>query len=160
MIFLEIGQRAEGGDFCAVFADQPKQDIQIVTTFLHDNRTAQLIVSPVAPDKRMGHVEISDILGVLHRNNTAKIAGIQNFFQFSEETCITQNMADCDAAAQCVCFFFDFDAFPGIGGDGLFEQNILSAIQCRHHMGIVIPIHGGNDRSICNFSKSKERFVI
>ena len=71
-------------------------------------------------------------------------------------------MTDSDFPAQSVCLCFNFHAFPGIRGDGLFQQNVITAVQCLHHMAVMIPVHGGDDGGIgelTQLQQFKERGV-
>ena len=97
---------------------------------------------------------------MLDGNNLAQVAGIDDLLDGAEEVGIAQYMSDCHGKAQRIGFFFDFDAFLRIRGDGFLKKNMISAIQRLHHMPIVVTVHGGNDGCVCNLTQIQQIFSV
>ena len=127
-----------------------------MAAFLQDNGAGQLIVAPVAPDKGVGHVEIANVFGVLDGHHLAQLPGVQNLLDLHEEVGVPQHMADGDLPAQGICLFLNGDALPGIGRDGLLQENVVAAVQGLHHVAEVIPVHSGDDGGIGDLPQGEQ----
>ena len=101
-------------------------------------------------------MEITDVLRVLDGHDLAQLAGIQDFSELAEEIGVAQHMADGDLLAQGIGLLLNLDAFLGIGGDGLLQQDVIAAVQSLHDVTVVIPVHGGDDGCIRDLTQGKE----
>ena len=63
-----------------MLADEPQQNIQIMAALLHDDGAGEPVIAPVTPDKRMGHMKITDIFRMLYSHNPADLTGINDAF--------------------------------------------------------------------------------
>ena len=56
-----------------------------MAAFLHDDGTAELIISPVTPDEGVGHMEVADVFGMLYRDDATQFTGIDDLLQVLRE---------------------------------------------------------------------------
>ena len=131
-----------------------------MAAFLQDDRGGKPVISPVAPDEGMGHMEIADILRMFDGNDLAKLTAVDDLLQLAPKVCVPQNMTDGDLFAQGIGFFLDGQTFPGVRGDGLLQQDIVAAAKRLHYMAVMIPVHGCDDGGIGDLSQSEKLIRI
>ena len=85
----------------------------------------------VAKLSNINDVEIADVFIVLHRDDPANGAGVQLFFDFTEERGIPQHVAHHHAQVLFPRLFLDGQRFFRNGRDGLFQKQMIYIYMCR-----------------------------
>ena len=150
-------QRAAGGNALCLRAHQPVQQIHVVAGLLHDAGTGQLRPAPVAAHKAVRKMEIPDIFVQPDRHKAADAPGIENLLDSGEKRRVAQDVADYHMQLSLLGKAQDVHAFSGVGGNGLFQKNMVAQLQRLHHLRVMIPVHRSDNCRVRNFSLGPQR---
>ena len=103
------------------------------------------LVSPVAPHKRVGHVPIRDIFGVLDRHHFPDSSFPYQPVDLEEMRSIAQHMGyrKDDPRSQDLCDYFP--AFLFGGSHGLFQQEVIASMSAGHgRFAVLLILRGKN----------------
>ena len=96
----------------------------------------------------MGLVPIAHVFHGLDSDYLANHAGIDELFELIVEGGIAQDMADNDLAAGLLCGAQDGAALGVVGGDGLFQDQVVALFQGRDGVANVLAVLGADEHHI------------
>ena len=144
----EVLERTERLDLRAFLLHQPLQQVDVVAGLGQQHEIAFGRVAPVAADKAVALVNVSQSLCVDDRDDVAQNALVNELFDAGIERRVAQHMADHEFAAVFSRLLTQLDAFFLRACKRLFQQHIITGRQRLHGRCIVHAVLRCNDRKI------------
>ena len=144
----EVLERTERLDLRAFFLHQPLQQVNVVAGLGQQHEIAFCRVAPVAADKAVALMDITESFRMDDRHDITQHALVDELLDARIERRIAQHMADHELAAVFARLIKQIDAFVLRAGQRLFQQHIVSVRQCLHGRLIMHTVLCRNDRKI------------
>ena len=144
----EVLERPERLNLRAFFLHQPLQQVNVVAGLGQQHEIAFCRVAPVAADKAVALVNVSQPLCVDDRDDVAQNALVNELFDAGIERRVAQHMADHELAAVFSRLLTQLDAFFLRARQRFFQQHIITGRQCLHGRFIMHTVLCRNDRKI------------
>ena len=144
----EVLERAERLDLRAFLLHQPLQQVDVVAGLGQQHEIAFGRVAPVAADKAVALVDVSQPLCVDNCHDITQHALVDELLDARIERRVAQHMADHEFAAVFSRLLTQLDAFFLRACQRFFQQHIVSGRQCLHGRLIMHTVLCRNDRKI------------
>ena len=144
----EISQAAERGNLQGLLPRQPEENVQIMAALLHDNRACQVTVAPVAAHEAVRDMEVADVFRMVDAYYLPQHAAVEDLLQFDKKRRVAQHMAYRYAQPLFRGLSGDLQALQRVRRDGLFQEKVPASVQPGHGMGVMIPVHRGDNQRI------------
>ena len=144
----EVLERAERLDLRAFLLHQPLQQVNVVAGLGQQHEIAFCRVAPVAADKAVALMDITESFRMDDRHDITQHALVDQLLDARIERRIAQHMADHELPAILARLIEQVDAFVFRAGQRLFQQHIITGRQCLHGRFIMHTVLCRNDRKI------------
>ena len=144
----EVLERAERLDLRAFFLHQPLQQVNVVAGLGQQHEIAFGRVAPVAADKAVALMDITESFRMDDRHDITQHALVDQLLDARIERRIAQHMADHELAAVFARLIEQVDAFVLCARQRFFQQHIVSVRQRLHGRFIMHTVLCRNDRKI------------
>ena len=144
----EVLERAERLDLRAFFLHQPLQQVNVVAGLGQQHEIAFCRVAPVAADKAVTLMDITESFRMDDRHDITQHALVDQLLDARIERRIAQYMADHELPAVFARLIKQIDAFVLCARQRFFQQHIVSVRQCLHGRLIMHTVLCRNDRKI------------
>ena len=144
----EVLERAERLNFRAFLLHQPLQQVDVVAGLGQQHEIALCRVAPVAADKAVALMDITESFRMDDRHDITQHALVDQLLDARIERRIAQYMADHELPAIPARLIKQIDAFVLCARQRFFQQHIVSVRQCLHGRLIMHTVLCRNDRKI------------
>ena len=107
----------------------------------------------------MGVVPIADVFDGVDGLDLADVAAAEDLLQGGVELGVAQDVADDDDAAGLLSLLPEGDALVQIGGDGLFQEDVVALVQGLEGLGHMLAVLGGDNHDVGEFRLGEELLV-
>ena len=144
----EVLERTERLDLRAFLLHQPLQQVNVVAGLGQQHEIAFCRVAPVAADKAVTLMDITESFRMDDRHDITQHALVDELLDARIERRIAQHMADHELAAVFARLIKQIDAFVLCARQRFFQQHIVSVRQCLHGRLIMHTVLCRNDCKI------------
>ena len=156
---LEVVQGAEALYLEAGRPGQPAQYVHVVAALLQDHGAGLAGIAPVAPHEAVGLVPVGHVLDGVNGLDFADLPPAEQVLQDGVKFGVAQHVAHHHRPPSLPGLFLEGAALPQVGGDGLFQQDVVALVQGLQGGGDVLPVLGGHDHHVGQLWLGQQRLV-